>query len=158
MKSDFLIAITQLAAEKNLPREIVFEAVEAALASAYKKDNIPGASVSVKINPETGMMRVFSHRNVVETVENSDEEVTLREARRIRPDAQLGETVAEEVEVKNAGRIQAQTAKQVVLQRLREAEREVVYEEYAGKEGDIISGVVQRLEGRNAILDLGKTE
>jgi len=158
MKSDFLMAIGQLAAEKNLPKELVFEAVEAALASAYKKDNIPGATISVKINIETGMQRVYSHRNVVEAVENPDEEVTLREARKIRPDAQLGETVAEEVEVKPAGRIQAQTAKQVVLQRLREAEREVVYEEYAGKEGDIISGLVQRLEGRNAILDLGKTE
>jgi N utilization substance protein A len=158
MKSDFLIAITQLAAEKNLPRDAVFEAVEAALASAYKRDNVPGAAVSVKINPETGMMRVYSHRNIVEAIENPDEEITLREARRIRPDAQLGETIATEIEIRNPGRIQAQTAKQVVLQRLREAEREVVYEEYSGKEGDIISGVVQRMEGRNVILDLGKTE
>jgi N utilization substance protein A len=158
MKSDFLIAITQLAAEKNLPREDVFAAVEAALASAYKKDNVPGATVSVKINQETGMMRVFSHRNIVEDVENPEEEVTLREARKIQPDAQLGETLATEIEIRTPGRIQAQTAKQVVLQRLREAEREVVYNEYSGKEGDIISGVVQRMEGRNVILDLGKTE
>jgi N utilization substance protein A len=158
MKSDFLVAIKQLAVEKNLPQDAVFEAVEAALGSAYKRDNMPGAAISVKINRDTGMMRVYSHRNIVEEVENPNEEVTLKEARKIRPDAQLGETVWEEVEVKNPGRIQAQTAKQVVLQRLREAEREVVYEEYAGKEGDIISGVVQRLEGRNVILDLGKTE
>ena len=158
MKSEFLMALTQLAAEKSLPKEVVFEAVEAALASAYKKDNIPGATISVKINPDTGMMRVFSHRNIVEEVENPLEEITLKEARRIQPDSQLGETVAEEIQVKNPGRIQAQTAKQVVLQRLREAEREVVYEEYAGKEGDIISGMIQRLEGRNVIIDLTKTE
>src|SRR5215213_1353244 len=158
MKSDFLSAIALLAAEKNLPKEKVFEAVETALAAAYKKDNYPGATISVKINPETGMMRTFSHWNVVEEVENADEELTLKEARKIQPDARLGETVAQEIEIKNAGRIQAQTAKQVVLQRLRETEREAVYEEYSGKEGDIISGVIQRLEGRNAILDLGKTE
>ena len=158
MKSDFLIAIAQLAAEKSLPKEKVFEAVEAALAAAYKKDNVPGATVSVKINPDTGMMRVFSHRTIVEEVENPEEEITLKEARRLRGDAQLGETIAEEIEIKNPGRIQAQTAKQVVLQRLRETEREAVYEEYAGKEGDIISGVIQRMEGRNVILDLGKTE
>ena len=158
MKSDFLSAIALLAAEKNLPKEKVFEAVETALAAAYKKDNYPGATISVKINPETGMMRTFSHWNVVEEVENADEELTLKEARKIQPDARLGETVAQEIEIKNAGRIQAQTAKQVVLQKLRETEREAVYEEYSGKEGDIISGVIQRLEGRNAILDLGKTE
>ncbi|MGH2589069.1 MAG: transcription termination factor NusA, partial [Dehalococcoidia bacterium] len=158
MKSDFLLAINLLAVEKNLPKEKVFEAVEAALAAAYKKDNVPGAAVSVKINTETGMMRVYSHRNVVEEVEIPDEEISLRDARRIQPDVQLGETIADEVEIKTPGRIQAQTAKQVVLQRLRETEREAVYEEYSGKEGDIISGVVQRLEGRNAILDLGKTE
>ncbi|MGE3597244.1 MAG: transcription termination factor NusA [Dehalococcoidia bacterium] len=158
MKSDFLIAITQLAAEKNLPREDVFAAVEAALASAYKKDNVPGATVSVKINQETGMMRVFSHRNIVEVVENPDEEILLKDARRNQPAAQLGETVATEIEIRTPGRILAQTAKQVVLQRLREAEREVVFNEYSGKEGDIISGVVQRMEGRNVILDLGKTE
>ena len=158
MKSEFLVAISQLAAEKNLPREKVFEAVETALAAAYKKDNYPGAAISVKINPETGMMRAFAHWNVVEEVENPDEEVTLQQARKLKPDARIGETVADEIEIKNAGRIQAQTAKQVVLQRLRETEREAVYEEYSGKEGDIISGVIQRLEGRNAILDLGKTE
>src|SRR5215203_4537756 len=158
MKSDFLIAITQLAAEKNLPQEKVFEAVEAALAAAYKRDNVPGASVSVKINTETGTMRVFSHYNVVDEVENADEEMLLKDARRLQPDARVGETVATDIEVKTPGRIQAQTAKQVVLQRLREPEREAVYDEYSGKDGDILSGVVQRLEGRNVILDLGKTE
>ncbi|HEX5479848.1 MAG TPA: transcription termination factor NusA [Dehalococcoidia bacterium] len=158
MKNEFITAIAQLAAEKNLPKEVVFEAVEMALASAYKKDNLAQANVVVKINADDGNMEVFTQKAVVEEVEDPNIEMTLDEARRIKPDAQIGDALQFEATPENAGRIAAQTAKQVVLQRLREAEREVVYEEYAGKEGDIISGVVQRLEGRNVIVDLGKTE
>jgi N utilization substance protein A len=158
MKSEFITAITQLAAEKNLPKEVVFDAVEVALASAYKKDNLAQSNVVVKINPEDGTMRVFTTRAVVEELVDDKIEMTLDEARSIRADAKIGDVFEFEAAPANAGRIAAQTAKQVVLQRLREAEREVVYEEYAGKEGDIVSGVVQRLEGRNVIIDLGKTE
>ncbi len=158
MKNDFIMAITQLSAEKNLPKEVVFEAVEAALASAYKKDLNASANVSVKINRETGAVRVYTHKVVVEEVHNPRDEISLAEARKIRPDIEVGETVPFETVVHNAGRIAAQTAKQVVLQRLREAEREVVYDEYHGKEGDIISGVVQRVDGRQVIIDLGRTE
>src|SRR5262249_9195365 len=130
MKNDFVMAITQLSAEKNLPREVVFEAVEAALASAYKKDMNTAANVSVKIDRESGRIRVFLHKMIVEEVQNPREEVSLAEARAKRPDAEVGETVAYETASASAGRIAAQTAKQVVLQRLREAEREVVYDEY----------------------------
>ena len=158
MKSEFLTAVTQLSAEKNLSRDVVLEAVEAALASAYKKDNLAAANVVVKIDPETGAVHVYMQKTVVEEVVDSKVEMPLEEARRFRPDAQLGDVIDIEVTPHNAGRIAAQTAKQVVLQRLREAEREVVFEEYSGKEGDIVSGVVQRLEGRNVIIDLGKTE
>jgi len=158
MKSEFLTAITQLSAEKNLPRDVVLEAVEAALASAYKKDNLASANLAVKIDSETGAIHVYMQKTVVEEVLDSKVEMTLEEARRLRPDSQLGDVINIEVAPHSAGRIAAQTAKQVVLQRLREAEREVVFEEYSGKEGDIVSGVVQRLEGRNVIIDLGKTE
>ncbi len=158
MKSEFITAISQLAAEKNLPKDVVFEAVEVALASAYKKDNLAQSNVVVKINPEDGTMRVYTTKDVVEEVEDDKIQMTVDEARRVKYDAQLGDVLEFEATPANAGRIAAQTAKQVVLQRLREAEREVVYEEYSGKEGDIISGVVQRLEGRNVIIDLGKTE
>ncbi len=158
MKSEFVTAIAQLAAEKNLPKEVVFEAVEVALASAYKKDNLAQSNVVVKINPEDGTMRVFTTRDVVEEVEDDKIQMTVEEARQLKSDAALGDVLEFDATPANAGRIAAQTAKQVVLQRLREAEREVVYEEYAGKEGDIVSGVVQRLEGRNVIVDLGKTE
>jgi N utilization substance protein A len=158
MKSEFLTAITQLSAEKNLPRDVVLEAVEAALASAYKKDNLASANLAVRIDPDTGAIRVYMQKTVVEEVEDPKVEMTLDEARPFQPDAQSGDIISIEVTPHNAGRIAAQTAKQVVLQRLREAEREVVFEEYSGKEGDIVSGLVQRLEGRNVIIDLGKTE
>jgi N utilization substance protein A len=158
MKNEFITAITALAAEKNLPRDVVLEAVEVALASAYKKDELAQANVVVKINTEDGSMRIFTQKSVVEEIEDENIEMTVEEARKYRADAKVGDVITFEASPKNAGRIAAQTAKQVVLQRLREAEREVVYEEYAGKEGDIVSGMVQRLEGRNVIIDLGKTE
>jgi len=157
-KNDFLTAIAQLAAEKNLPKEVVFEAVEAALASAYKKDALATANLVVKVDGGTGGVRIFAQKTVVENVEDDKIEITLDEARPIAPNTYIGDVVNVEVFPQNAGRIAAQTAKQVVLQRLREAEREVVFEEYSGKEGDIISGVVHRLEARHVYIDLGKTE
>ena len=157
-KNDFVVAITQLAAEKSLPKEVVFEAVEAALASAYKKDELATCDVVVKIDPETGVTRVFTRQTVVEAVEAPDMELTVEAAQKLKPDAQLGENIDTEIEAQTGGRVAAQTAKQVVLQRLREAEREVVYEEYSGREGDVVSGEVLRMEGRNVIVDLGKAE
>ncbi|HEY7270583.1 MAG TPA: transcription termination factor NusA, partial [Dehalococcoidia bacterium] len=157
-KNDFLTAITQLSAEKNLPKEVVFDAVEAALASAYKKDALANANLVVKIDYNTGGFRTFMQKAVVEEVEDDKIEMTLAEARELQPNTYIGDVVNIEVTPANAGRIAAQTAKQVVLQRLREAEREVVFEEYSGKEGDIISGVVHRLEARHVYIDLGKTE
>jgi N utilization substance protein A len=158
MKNEFLIAITALAAEKNLPKEVVFEAVETALASAYKKDDLATANVVVKIDPETGATRVFKRQTVVEEITDPRTELDLDEARRMRPGIQMGEHIDTEVPAQTSGRIAAQTAKQVVLQRLREAEREVVYEKYSGQEGDVVSGEVVRMEGRNVIVDLGQAE
>ena len=161
LKNDFLTAITQLAAEKNLPKEVVFEAVEAALASAYKKDDLSESELVVKIDGASGGMRVFARKTVVEVEEDiADEglEIDLDAAKLHAPNTYIGDVIEIEVFPQNAGRIAAQTAKQVVLQRLREAEREVVFEEYSGKEGDIISGVVHRLEARHVYIDLGKTE
>jgi N utilization substance protein A len=158
MKSDFLMAITQLAAEKNLPKEMVLEAVEAALASAYKKDNLATSNVVVRIDRDSGAVRVYTRKTVVEEVTDPRTEMTPQEARALKPDAVVGDNVDIETAAHDGGRIAAQTAKQVVLQRLREAEREVVYEEYSGKESDILSGMVQRFEGKNVIIDLGKAE
>lgn len=160
MKSEFIIAINQLAAEKNLPREVVLEAVEAALASAYRKDSHANANIRVKVDPNSGAVRVFTEKTVVNEVTDPRTEIALDEARRVRPDAQLGSVIDIEVKPNNSSRIAAQTMKQVVLQRLREAEREAVFEKYSGKEGDIVSGIVQRVEGKQVIieLDFGKVD
>ncbi len=159
MKSEFMLAITQLAAEKNLPREVVLEAVEAGLVSAFRKNNFAAnQNISVRINPNTGEVTVFAEKTVVETVTDPRRELSLDEAKRIKKGIKLGEDIEVEATPKDAGRIAAQTAKQVVLQRLREAERELVFEEFSGLESEIVTGIVQRIEPRQLILDLGKTE
>ena len=159
MKSDFVIALTQLAAERNLPRDIVLSAIEAALVSAYKKDSVTaGQDVSVTLDPGTGDVSVFILKTVVDSVELPQTEITLADARKIRPDAQVGEVVPTDSVPHSAGRIAAQTAKQVVLQRLREAERDLVYEEFADKEGEVISVTVQRVDPRYVTVELGRAE
>jgi len=158
MKSDFLIAITQIAAEKNLPKEVVLQAVETALASAYKKDSEATGNIVVRIDRNSGSVHVYAQKAVVEEVEDARVDIAMEEARRLKPDVELGEIMEFEVTPANAGRIAAQTAKQVVLQRLREAEREMVYEEFSNREGDIVSGLIQRVDARHVIVDLGKTE
>ena len=159
MKSEFLLAITQLSAEKNLPREVVLSAVESALASAYRKDNFSASqNVEVRIHPSTGKVEVWAEKVVVEKVTDDRKEVGINEARKIKPDVELEETLMIESTPDNAGRIAAQTAKQVILQRLHEAEHSAIFEEYAGKEGDIVAGVVQRMEPRQILIDLGRVE
>ena len=159
MKTDFLLALTQLAAERNLPKEIVFSAVEAALATAFKKDEIGARqNISVKIHPVSGDVKVYTTKVVVEEPTDKYQEISLTDARKIKKDVQLDELITLETSDFHSGRIAAQTAKQVVLQRLREAEREFIFGEYADREGDIVSGVVQRIEPRQVVIDLGKTE
>jgi N utilization substance protein A len=159
VKSEFMIAITQLAAEKNLPQEVVLEAMEAALVSAYKKSAEIEGNLAVKIDRETGDHKVFQEWTVVQDVEDPEIEISIQDARKRRPDAQIDETVLEQINPPAAaGRIAAQTAKQVVLQRLREAEREMVFEEFSNREGDIVSGLIQRIEPKHIVVDLGKTE
>ncbi len=159
MKSDFLLAITQLSAEKNLPAEVVLSTVEAALVSAYRKDNFaPNQEISVKINPSSGKVQVWAGKTVVEKPADPITEVSLVEAKKIKADVELGETVMVESTPSNAGRIAAQTAKQVILQRLHEAEHTAIFEEYADREGEIVNGLVQRVESRQILVDLGRTE
>src|SRR3989304_4162270 len=159
MKSDFLLAITQISAEKNLPSEVVLSAVEAALVSAYRKDNFTAnQNLSVKINPTSGKVQVWAEKTVVKKPADICCEISLAEARRIKPDVQMDEVLMVESTPQNAGRIAAQTAKQVILQRLHEAEHSAIFEEYAGREGDIVTGLVQRTEQRQILIDLGRTE
>jgi N utilization substance protein A len=159
MKSEFMLAITQLSAEKNLPKETVLAAVESALVSAYRKENFaPNQNLSVRIDPATGAVKVWAEKAVVEKPSDSRSEISLAEATKIKPDAKLDDAVMVEATPRNAGRIAAQTAKQVILQRLHEAEHSAIFEEYSSKEGDIVTGLVQRIEPRQISIDLGRTE
>jgi N utilization substance protein A len=159
MKSEFMLAITQLSAEKNLPKEVVLSAVETALVSAYRKDNfVSNQEISVKIDLATGRVRVWADKTVVEQPSDTRREISLADAVKLKPDVKIDEMVMVEVTPRNAGRIAAQTAKQVILQRLHEAEHSAIFEEYSNKEGDIVTGLVQRMEPRQIFIDLGRTE
>ncbi len=159
MKSDFLVALTQLAAERNLPREIVLSAIEAALASAYRKDAIAaGQNISVKLDPGSGDVTVNILKTVVAEVVDPVTEVPVEEARQIKADAQVGEVISTEQIPHSAGRIAAQTAKQVVVQRLREAERDLVFQEFTDRVGEVFSVTVQRIEPRHVVVDMVRGE
>jgi len=159
MKSDFILAITQLSAEKNLPREVVLGAIESALVSAYRKDSFgPTQNISVSINPANGSVTVWAEKTVVEKPADQREEISLAEAKKLNKDTKLDDAIMVEATPSNAGRIAAQTAKQVILQRLHEAEHSAIFEEYANKEGDVITGMVQRIEFGQVFVDLGRTE
>ncbi len=160
MKSEFEIAITQLCSDRNLAPEVIIEAIEAALAAAYKRNHGDEQNISVDLDEHTGAARVFVSRLVVEELENSETQMTLADARAIKPDAEVGETIIQELTPRNFGRIAAQTAKQVIMQRIREAEHDSVYQEYADRAGEIVNGVILEIDAhsRNVRVSLGKAE
>lgn len=158
MKNDFLVAITQLCSERNLPKEVVIQAVEQALVSAYKRNYGGGQNISATIDPATGKVKIFAHKTVVEQVADKRNEVSLEEARTYDPMAEIGATIQIESTPDGFGRIPAQTAKQVILQRIREAEREALYTTYAEREGEIVLGTVQNVDAQNITVNLGKIE
>ncbi len=159
MKTEFMVALTQLSAEKHLPKEVVLAAIESALVSAYRKDAFSaGHEISAKINPHTGEVKVYVKKTVVEKPADPIREISLAEAQKIDRNAQISDIVSIESTPPNAGRIAAQTARQVILQRLHEAEHHAIFEEFTGKEGDIITGMVQRSTPEQIYVDLGKAE
>ena len=162
MKSDFLIAVTQLAAERGLPRETVLGVVEAALVSAYRKEGVgAGHDLSVKLDPGDGEVTVYILKTVVKTpkaVEDDRREITLKEAKKIKADAAIDDIIEIETDFAAAGRIAAQTAKQVVLQRLREAERELVLSEYTSRVGELLAGRIERVEPNQVVVSLGRAD
>lgn len=159
MKSDFVIALTQLAAERNLPKEIVISAIEAALASAYRKDTIAsGQNISVKLDPGSGDVTVQILKTVVDEVNDPETEILLGDAEQINRGAALGDIVSTSSIPHSAGRIAAQTAKQVVMQRLREAERDLVYQEFIERVGEVFPVTVQRVEPRHVVVDMARGE
>lgn len=158
MNVEFLEALKDLEKERNISADVILDAIDAALVSAYKKNFGSSQNVRTEINRETGDFHVFSRKTIVEEVEDDKAEISLSEAEKINPGYEVGDIYEEEVTPRDFGRIAAQTAKQVVVQRMREAERSVIYDEYINMEGDILTGVVQRIENRNVYLDVGKTE
>jgi N utilization substance protein A len=156
---DFIGALLQLNAEKGVPREQLVRTVEDAIQSAYRRVAPGNEDVHVRLNIDTGQMRVFRARRVVMELEDPLTEWTLEEAQARRPDAEIGELIEyEELDPDHFGRVGAQIAGQVIRQRLREAERETLFDEFAHREGEIITGSVSRVEPRGVILDLGKAE
>jgi N utilization substance protein A len=158
MNTEFLEALKDLEKEKGITVDVLLEAIEAALLSAYKRNFGSLQNARVHIDRETGDFKVFTQQIVKEQAEDQRQEITLEDAQKIDAKYELSDIVETEVTPRNFGRIAAQTAKQVVVQRIREAERNIIFEEFANREGDIVTGVVQRIEQKNVYIELGKTE
>jgi len=159
MKTELKAAITQLSAERNLPKEVVLAALESALASAYKKSmSALEQDIVVRVDPESGEINFYVQKAIVESVANPNREISIKEARKLRATTQLGDVMNIECTPKNIGRIAVQAAKQVVLQRLREAEHRIVYEEFTDREGKVVSGIIQFTEAKRIYVRLNRIE
>jgi N utilization substance protein A len=158
VNKEFISAINQVCHERQLSRDIVLEAIEAALISAYKRNFGAVQTITAKIDPDTGAARVFVEKEVVPEVIDDKAQITVLEARAYEPEVNVGDVVHIETTPADFGRIAAQTAKQVILQRIREAERDSLYNSYAEREGEIINGTVQSIEPQQVTLSLGKVE
>lgn len=158
MSAELILALEQLEKEKGIKKDVIIEAIEAALISAYKKNFGSAMNVKVNIDRTTGDVKVFGLRKVAEVPDMEQMDISLDEAARLNPTLAVGDIAEMEVTPRTFGRIAAQTAKQVVVQKLREAERGIIYDEFYNKESDIVTGIIQRIEKRNVIVDLGKTE
>ena len=155
---EFFKALDDLSKERRINKNVLFTAIEAALTSAYKKNFGKNANVRATVDPDKHQVAVFSRKTVVEVVEDPQTEMSLDEARGIRAQYEIGDLVEVEEMPQDFGRIAAQTAKQVVVQHLREAERGVIYDEYSQKENEILTAIVQRVENKQVFVELGRTE
>jgi len=158
MNSEFMIAINELVKEKGISKEVLIEAIESALVSAYKKNYGTSQNVRVSIDRVSGDVDVLMRRDVVEEVWDEFTEISLEEALEIDPRYEVGDAVEYQVTPKDFGRIAAQTAKQVVVQRIREAERGMIFDNYIDRQGELITGVVQRISNETIFVDIGNTE
>ena len=157
--SELIIALDELEKEKGIKKEYVLESIEAALVTAYKRNfDVNSDNVKITLNKETGETHVYEELEVVENVEDDKTQISLEDARKLDSKLEIGDTVHKELMPKNFGRIAAQTAKQVIVQRIREASREIIFNEFSEKKGEIVSGVVQKVDKNIVVLDLGKIE
>jgi len=158
MSAELIQALEQLEKEKGIQKDVLIEAIEAALISAYKRNFGSTHNVKISIDPVTGDVKVYALKRVTSMPENENGDISLEEARKLSSDYEEEDIAEIEVTPRKFGRIAAQTAKQVVMQRIREAERGIIFDEFYNKEGDIVTGIIQRNERKNIIIDLGKTE
>ena len=158
INKDFFQALDDLEQQKGINKDYFIEALESALTSAYKKNFGEAKSAFVKLNPEKNSIKVYSYKTVVEEVEDPDKEISLAEAKLLKKSSKVGDVVQNEETPKNFGRIAAQTAKQVVMQRLREAERSKIMQEISDKQDELLTAIVRRKEGDNVYVDLGITQ
>lgn len=158
MNKEFIDAIYDLEKEKGISKDILIEAIESALVSAYKKNYGTSQNVRVNIDREEGDIDVFMRMDVVDEIEDELTQISLEEAQEIDPRYEVGDVVEYQVTPKDFGRIAAQTAKQVVVQRIREAERGMVFDNYIERQGEMVTGVVQRISNGTIFVDMGKTE
>jgi len=158
MSMEFIEALSEIEREKGISKDILIEAIEAALISSYKRNFNTAQNVRVDINRTTGQIKVYARKTIVEEALDPRLEISLEAAREINPHYQLEDIAEIEVTPRDFGRIAAQTAKQVVTQRIREAERGLIYNAFVDKEQDIVTGIIQRMDTRNLYIDLGKVE
>jgi N utilization substance protein A len=158
MNAEFIAMLDYLERERGIKREILLEAVSSALLSASKKSVGAARDLRIDIDPRSGDIRALANLVVVENVQNPQDEIALVKARKIKPEAKIGDTIEMEVTPRNFGRIAAQTAKQAMMQRIRQVEKEMIYEEFKDRAGEIVSGTVRRFDRSDVILDLGKFE
>lgn len=158
MNGDFIDALRAIEKEKEIPLDVLIETVESAMVTAYKKNFATTGDVHVRVQSSKTGFKVFCEKSVVDEVSNPHGEISLEEARRLNPEASIGDMIEVEVTPENFGRIAAQTAKQVVMQRIREAERDHIFDEYSEKSGEVVTGIVQRREQRNVFINIGKVE
>lgn len=158
MGNELLDALDALEKQKGISRDVLIEAIEAALVTAYKRNFNQAQNVRIDLNIDNGTMLVYSRKDVVEEVEDERLHISLEDAKAVNPVYELGDVVEEEVTPRDFGRIAAQTAKQVVTQRVREAERGLIFEEYVDRADDIVNGIVERTDARNLYVGLGKVE
>ena len=158
MKADFIEALDAIEKERGISKEVLIDAFESALVAAYKRNYNTAGNVRAVVDRDNGEVQIFASKTVVENVENEHSEISLAEARKINPLFDIGDVLEEEADLSKFGRIAAQTAKQVVVQRIREAERGVIYDEYAEKENEILTAIVQRVEKNGVYVELGKTD
>jgi N utilization substance protein A len=144
--------------EKNIPREVLVELIESAMEKAAKQAFGPNRDIEAKYNPDMGEVEIFEFKTIVDEIENPESEIGIIEAKEHNPDFEVGDSMGTKMDVYNLGRIAAQTAKQFIIQKIRDAEREMTFNEFVDRKGDLISGIVRRFEKRNIIIDLGRTE